>query len=83
MNTENLHQRTIYKAKYLPATNTKGARIKLTNLNTNKSIVHPYDYRFNNVHEQAINKIENLLTYLKVKDYFFDGVNCYLIAKNN
>lgn len=82
MNTENLHQRTIFKAKYLAPTNTKGSRIKLTNLNNGKVIIYPYDYQFNNVHDQAIARIENVLTYLSVKETFYDGNECYLIAKN-
>lgn len=82
MNTENLHQRRVYKVKYYSPTNTKGSRIKLTNLNTLESTFYSYDYRFNNIIDMAKDIIENKLTYLKVKETFNDKENYYLIANN-
>ena len=75
-------KRTIYKAKYLPATNYLASRIRLTNLNTNESKIYPRDYAFFDIYGQATDIIENKLTYLKVVDLFLDGGNCYLIAKS-
>ena len=82
MNTENIHQRRVYKVKYYSPTNTKGSRIKLTNLNTLESNFYSYDYRFNNIIDMAKDIIENELTYLKVKETFNDKENYYLIANN-
>lgn len=86
MNTENLqeklNQRRVYKVKYLGPTNHKGSRIKLTNLSGGMSKIYPYNYKYNNIQDMAIDIIENELTYLKVKDYFYDKQEVYLIAKN-
>lgn len=79
---QKLNKKRIYKAKYLGPTNYKGSRIKLTNLYENKSIIYPYNYNYNNIADQAVNIIENELTYLKVVDTFYDKQELYLIAKN-
>ena len=72
----------MYKVKYYSPTNTKGSRIKLTNLYTLESTFYSYDYRFNNIIDMAKDIIENNLTYLKVKETFNDKENYYLIANN-
>lgn len=79
---QDLNKKRIYKAKYLGPTNYKGSRIKLTNLYENKSTIYPYNYKYNNIADQAVNIIENELTYLKVVETFYDKQELYLIAKN-
>ena len=44
----------IIEVKYLGPTNTKGSRIKLTSSRFNQSVTIPYDYRFNNASDIAV-----------------------------
>ena len=79
---QKLNKKRVYKAKYLGPTNYKGSRVKLTNLYGGDSKIYPYNYKYNNIQDMAIDIIENELTYLKVTDYFYDKQEVYLIAKN-
>jgi hypothetical protein len=79
---QKLNQKRIYKAKYLAPTNYEGSRIKIKDLYTNKVITYPYNYKYNNIEDMAVNIIENELTYLKVTEAFCDNNELYLIAKN-
>lgn len=43
----------LIRTKYIPATNTKGARIKATFANRTKSIPYPYELSGEAVHKKA------------------------------
>ena len=51
---------TALRVKYLGATDTKGSRIKLTQLNNNKSVIISYNYKFNTLEltEEILNRID-------------------------
>jgi hypothetical protein len=53
---ENLH---ILKTSYLGATNTRGARVKIYSERFRQSVVIPYNYRFNNALDIAINWLQS------------------------
>lgn len=69
-----------YKAKFLPATNYKGARISVTNNVTEKRKIIPYNYKYNNIKEAVIeyiketDKKETIFT-------FWDKNNLYLLIQ--
>jgi histone deacetylase complex regulatory component SIN3 len=68
----------IYKAKALGATNHRGSRIKLTNVETQESKTIDWDYAkyFN---EQVISHVTEKLHYAKYKMYFTDKDTNYFI----
>lgn len=74
----------IFKAKYFGATNTRGSRIKIVNIDTMEAKFIPYNYQYNNTRDNAINYIEQILTYNKVVKYFYDDDTkfWYLISKD-
>ena len=43
-----------FEIKYLRTTNTKGPRVRIKDLNNNKTKIISYDYEFNNIWEIAI-----------------------------
>ena len=51
---------TALRVKYLGATDTKGSRIKFTQLNNNKSVKISYNYKFNTLEltEEILNRID-------------------------
>ena len=44
--------------KYLPPTNYKGSRVKLTSLRFNDSVTLSYDYAFNVARDQAVSYLQ-------------------------
>lgn len=73
------HQR-VYKAKLLPATNTKGTRVKITNINSGVTKIEPYRYEFSNLNEIATYYVEKMYTTLPVMNSFYDNETLYLIC---
>lgn len=73
------HQK-IYKAKILPATNNKGTRVKITNVETGIFKIEPYRYEFSNLKELVSYYIEERYTTLPVMNYFYDQETLYLIC---
>ena len=55
MNIKNLH---LIEVKYLPATNFRGSRVKLTSHRFNKSKTIAYNYSFNSIQEIAIDYLK-------------------------
>ena len=51
--------KTVYIIKTLPATDTKGTRIKITEAESQISWAIPYDYNFNSSKDVALNYLEN------------------------
>ena len=51
---------TALRVKYLGATDTKGSRIKFTQLNNNKSVIISYNHQFDTLGlaEEILNRIE-------------------------
>tara|TARA_R110000868_G_scaffold245389_1_gene501894 strand:+ start:120 stop:341 length:222 start_codon:yes stop_codon:yes gene_type:complete len=49
----------IYIIKTLPATDTKGTRIKITEAESQLSWAIPYNYKFNNSKDVALDYLEN------------------------
>ena len=43
-----------FKVKYLGATDTRGSRVKITDLRLNKSVTLPYNYSLSGMKEMAI-----------------------------
>ena len=50
----------IIKIKYLPVTNTRGSRVKLTNERLKETVTIPFDHALNSIEDMAI-------AYLKTK----------------
>ena len=81
----------IYTVRYLPVTNCRGSRIKITRLRDNKSITLPFDCVYNQPVDQAIdylNKHNDAPAYLKVEiskgDYDCDEkTGIYYIISDN
>jgi hypothetical protein len=46
------------QAKFIPATNTKGSRVKIISLRHNKSKIISYDYKYDNTKEIAVAYLE-------------------------
>ena len=44
----------IIKIKYLPVTNTRGSKVKLTNERLNESVTIPFDHALNSIEDMAI-----------------------------
>ena len=52
---------TTYKVKYLPTTNTKGSRVKITNItDTTDNVTLPYDYSLNGPADIAVAYLKKL-----------------------
>lgn len=77
---DNYPHQKVYKAKLLPATNTKGTRIKITNVETGVTKIEPYRYEFDSGKELAIYYIEQMYTTLPVMNTFADKDTLYLIC---
>ena len=69
----------IYKVKKLPATNNKGTRIKIIDINNLNNITIPYNYKFKNTLDIALNYIETNLIYLKHNFSFYDKNVLYIV----
>jgi hypothetical protein len=67
----------IIKVKYIGPPNTKGSRVKLTDLTTGKSWFIPYDYNCANVVTMTENYINH--TGLKLVDYIPAYDDCYYL----
>jgi hypothetical protein len=50
MDLKNYHLITV---KYLPATNTRGSRVRLYSTRFNRSVIIPYNYSLNSITEMA------------------------------
>jgi hypothetical protein len=50
-----------FRVKFLPATNTNGARLSLVNLKTNERQILPFDYAIGNALEQASDYVEKTI----------------------
>ena len=61
---------TALRVKYLGATDTKGARIKLTQLNNNKSVTVSYNYKLDTLAfaEEILNHIELIKAFNVIVD---------------
>ena len=62
-----------YKAIYLPATNSRGSRIKIQSIYTDETVIIPYDYKYDSLNDNAINYLEKkgikVLSLANHKDY--------------
>lgn len=47
-----------YKVTSLPATNSRGSRIKIQSIYTNETVVIPFEYEYNSLNDAAINYLE-------------------------
>ena len=58
------------KVKYIGATDTKGSRIKFTQLNNNKSVIISYNHKFNTLGlvEEILNHIDLLQGFSVIVD---------------
>ena len=58
------------KIKYIGATDTKGSRIKFTQLNNNKSVTVSYNYKFDvlGLTEEILNRIELIKAFNVIVD---------------
>ena len=58
------------KIKYIGATDTKGSRVKFTQLNNNKSVTVPYNHKFDvlGLAEEILNSIELLQAFNVIVD---------------
>lgn len=56
---------TYYAAKFYGATNTRGARVKLVNLDTNTTVFIPFNYEYNCIEDQlrAVFQVKRLFDY--------------------
>ena len=77
---DNHPHQEVYKAKYLPATNTKGSRVKIINVNTGVTKIEPYRYEFDDLREFATYYIEQMYTTLLVMNFYSDKDILYLIC---
>ena len=69
----------IYKVKKIPATNNKGTRIKIIDINNLNNVTIPYDYKFKNTLDIALNYIETNLIYSKHSFSFYDKNVLYIV----
>jgi len=56
---KNNNMKTAYIVKTLPATNTKGTRVKITEAESQISWAIPYNYKFNSSKDIALDYLEN------------------------
>ena len=61
---------TALRVKYLGATDTKGSRIKFTQLNNNKSVTVSYNHKFDvlGLTEEILNRIELIKAFNVIVD---------------
>ena len=50
-----------FEVRYVGATNSRGARVQITDLLRNEKRIIAYDYKFNNVMDMAIEFLQNEL----------------------
>ena len=67
---------TAIRVRFLPVTNTKGARLSITQLNTGKRCIVDYDYRYDNTSEQIEALLPNVV---RVVDYTQNDYELYTI----
>ena len=65
-----LNNTTALRVKYLGATDTKGSRIKFTQLNNNKSVTVSYNHKFDvlGLAEEILNRIEPIKAFNVIID---------------
>ena len=68
----------LFRLKYLGATNTRGVRMKITNVETQESWMIARDYSMD-YRAQAIKYIEEFITYSKHEQTFEEVVVDYLL----
>ncbi len=64
------------EVKFLAPTNTRGARIKITSLRFNSSVIINYDYTMSNIYDMAA---VYLASQGITSDFVSEGKNCYYI----
>lgn len=62
-----------FKVKFLPPTNTKGARISVKNTKNDKRQILSFDYRFSSIQDQFCAHIDEIAPALIYIDQFWDG----------
>ena len=69
----------IYKIKYIPATELKGAKVSIKNLRENKTIRIEYDYSYNSI----IDMVKTYLNghYIKPLEVIQENEYYYLITE--
>ena len=77
--TENFNGQIVYKVTKLGATNTKGARYSVTNVETRKRFELPLDYNFNHAGDQIETYFLNERPELNCINDFWDKNVLYLI----
>ncbi len=64
------------EVKFMAPTNTRGAKIKITSLRFNSSIIINYDYTMSNIYDMAA---VYLVSQGITSDFVSEGKNCYYI----
>jgi len=70
---DNIRKLFGYKIKYLGVTNTKGARVSITDLTSNKRITIPFYYSYSHIVDIAVNKVFkgcNIIGYIENIDSY-------------
>lgn len=73
----------VLEVKYLGATNTRGSSVKILDSVRGKSKVIPYNYKFNNALECAINFLVEEKGLKKEDINFGELKNSYIVILNN
>ena len=67
-----------FKVKYLGATDFKGSRVKIIDLRHLKSTTIPYNYKYDNIRDIAIDYL--LSKNIKINSFIWDEINsCYYL----
>jgi len=77
--TKSFKGQTVYKVVKLGATNTKGARYSVTNVETRKRFELPFDYKFNHAGDQIETYFLNERPELNCINDFWDKNVLYLV----
>jgi len=60
MKYQNLKRLRCFTISYLPATNTKGSRIKIKDTRHEKTVIIPFDYNFDNIKQGAFEYLKSI-----------------------
>lgn len=67
-----------FKVKFLPPTNTKGARVSIKNMNTGLKKIVPFNYNFNECQSQFREYVTEYAPHFNFISQFWDGDNIYI-----
>ena len=73
----------VFEVKYIPPTNSRGAKMKIIDLKNNVSVTKSMDYGSRNLNDQAIKYLGKRRIFISAQGYNGKTHGSYLISNNH